>query len=255
MRIPVCLSLVLFLALSCAAVRAEDKPLTADSSVDEILDALHDRGQSLRDFKANVKLADTDQGSGDTTTRLGQVIYQKKPEADARLRVTFTQLQQGNTATAKKQEYLIDKGWLVDRDYHKSHETRYQLTRPGEKLDLFQLGKGPFPLPLGQTKESVHEAFDVSKVAPAKDDPGNSVHLLLKPKAGTKLARKFQTIDVWVDMKSRMPVRISTLDANGGTQSTTDLEVTSINGGLNDADFTLPEVDGSWNRHDEPYAD
>jgi len=246
---------ILLFTFSCTAVRAESPALTPDSSVDDVLDALRDRGQDLKDFVAKVRLTATDETSGDSTTRIGQLVYQKKADENARIRITFTQLKQGDRITAKKQEYLLDKGHFIDRDYQKQLEVNRQVTRPGQKLDLFKLGEGPFPLPLGQDKAEVHKAFEVTKAAPAKNDPANSVHLVLTPKPDTKLARKFKTIDVWVDLKTHMPVRIATIDTQETTENTTDLDVTSVNGGVKDEEFTLPEVDNSWNRHDEPYAE
>ena len=54
------------------------QPAASDSAVDPILDALHDRGQTLKDFTANVELSETDPAVGDTTKRIGQVMYEKK---------------------------------------------------------------------------------------------------------------------------------------------------------------------------------
>jgi outer membrane lipoprotein-sorting protein len=230
--------------------------LSQDATVDQVLDALHDRGVGLKDFTADVKLAETDPTLGDTTSRKGTAVYQKKGDGDARIRVVFDSKQQGRKIYNQKIEYVLDDGWLVERDFARKTEVRRQVLRPGEKVDLLKLGEGPFPLPVGQTKESVEKLFEVKKVAAdPKHDPADTVHVQLTPRPDTRFARKFQTIDVWVDTKTEMPKRIETLDANGTSQRTTDLDVTSVNAGVKDGDFVLEPVGPDWNRHDEPFEE
>ncbi|HEV8290869.1 MAG TPA: hypothetical protein VGP94_03065, partial [Tepidisphaeraceae bacterium] len=66
-----------------------ETPLTAGSTREDILDALHARGQGLKDFTADVSLAETDALNGETTTLVGKVWYQGKGEGDARMRIVF----------------------------------------------------------------------------------------------------------------------------------------------------------------------
>jgi len=131
---------------------------------------------------------------------------------------------------------------LDDRDYTKNHETIDHVLRPGQKLNLFKLGDGPFPLPLGQDKADVLKQFDAVKIAPTSDDPAQTVHLQLTPKAGSQFASRYKTIDIWVDMITGMPRRIQTDDINQTTTQTTDLTNVKINGGVTDKDFILPPM-------------
>ena len=55
------------LGLACAPMRAAE--LTADSSADQVLDALDARGQGLESFTADVKLSESDAATGDSSTR------------------------------------------------------------------------------------------------------------------------------------------------------------------------------------------
>ncbi len=103
----------------------------------------------------------------------------------------------------------------------------------------------------------MHAAFDVTKVAAAKDDPAGTIHLLLKPKADSEFSRKFSKIDIWVDPATKMPVRIETLDRNQTTDRETDLENVKVNPnpGLKEDDFSIPSIDKEgWKRSDEPYG-
>jgi outer membrane lipoprotein-sorting protein len=233
------------------------KPLSPNSSVDDVLDALDARGLNLREFVADVSLAEIDEATQLDFVRTGKVLFQKQKDDD-RIRVNFADKAEGRFAKPDKVEYLLDDGWLIDRDYQRSVEVKRQVLRPGEKVNLLKLGEGPFPLPIGQPKADVYKEFDVSKGAPGADAPKGTVHVTLKPREGTRLARKFKVIDVWVDPKINMPVRIEVLDVNETTRRQTNLTNIKVNPDppLTDRDFALPRVDQTkWELHTEPFED
>jgi outer membrane lipoprotein-sorting protein len=227
--------------------------LKPDSSVDDILNVLHDDGTGLHDFTAKVTLTEEDAAAGDSTSRAGTVYFQKKSDGNARIHVLFDTQTSGGATTDQKVEYLLADGWLTDRDYSRKTEIVRQVLKPGEKVDLLKLGEGPFPLPIGQTKEDVHQQFDVSKVPPAKNDPADSVHLKLAPKESTQFADKFSAIDVYVNLKTGFPNRIVTIDDNQTVIRTTDLDVTARNSDVGDKEFKLGEIGSDWNRRTEPF--
>jgi hypothetical protein len=227
--------------------------LKPDSPIDNVLNVLHDDGVGLKDFTAKVKLTEEDAAAGDSTARTGTVYYQKTSDGAARIHVTFDTQTSAGATSQQKVEYLLADGWLSDRDYTRKTEIVRQVLKPGEKIDLLKLGEGPFPLPIGQTREDVYKQFDVSKPPADKEDLANSFHLQLKPKAGTQFADKFSAIDVFVDLKTGFPARIITVDDNQTVIRTTDLDVTARNSGLSDKDFSLPSIGSDWNRQTEPY--
>lgn len=271
MRFTLTICGVVLFSLGCAMAQnppatapsaaAADRPaagqtLTPDSSVDQILDALHEVGRDLKDFTADVRLMEKDLIAQDSSTRGGKVFYQKKADGDARLRVVFDTRTVGQAAQQEKLEYLLDNGWLVERNYRRQIQTRRQVLRPGEKINLLKLGEGPFPLPIGQEKQDVQRLFDVKKIAFAKDDPAGTIHVQLTPKADTQFERKFSQIDVWVEPQTHFPRRIQTMDKNQTALRTTDLESIQVNRGVKDADFALPPIKtGEWTLRDEPYAE
>jgi hypothetical protein len=242
---------------SAQAAPAAGAPLTNDSSVDQILDALDAVGRNLKSFTADVTMKEEDVTLANESTRRGKVLFQERPDAQGgtRLRVIFDKHDIGRRSFDERVEYLLQNGWLTDRSYDpKRIEVRRQVLRPGEKIDLLKLGEGPFPLPIGQKKEAVHEQFDAKKPAAAKDDPPGTVHVQLTPKPGTRFSKKFDVIDVFVDAKTHLPVRIDT--AQGETVRTTELKNFTINPTppLTDADFALPKIDESkWSLHEEPF--
>jgi outer membrane lipoprotein-sorting protein len=246
------LLLVGFFSLIFISYARAEFPLDKASTRDQILDALDARGNGLKDFTADVSLATSDALGGDTTKLVGKVAYQSKGNGDSRLRIIFDQKffgakQQPNS----KVEYMLDKGWLGDRDYKRKIEVMRQVLKPGEKTNLLKLGEGPFPLPIGQPREEVLKQFDVKKIDAKPDDPADTVHLELAPKEGTRFAKKFQKIDVWAEMKTNFPRRIETLDKAGGETRTTDLTNIKVNVGLSDKDFEQEKIGNDWTQKSE----
>ena len=243
--------------LVSAALLLGAAPVSENSSLDDVLDALDARGRSLNQFVADVTLTEIDESTQLESQRIGRVWYEKRQGND-RMRVTFDRKAEGRFDKPEKVEYLLDGGWLIDRDYRRSIEVKRQVLRPGEKINLLKLGEGPFPLPIGQPKDQVHKEFEVKKGDPALGGPKGAPHVALKPREGTRLARKFSQIDVWVDPQTHMPVRIEALDANEATRRTTELRNIKVNPepSLGDRDFALPKVDeGKWELHTEEYQD
>lgn len=265
----IALSISLLIAMTSLAAAQTPAPLInpvggalpANASIDAVLDALDRRGQTLKEFTAKVAMTEGDPDLGNVSTRFGRIWFQKKGDSDGRLRVTFDKRQDNRLVREEKIEYLLDNGWLTDRNDKKKTETRRQVVRPGQKINLLRLGEGPFPLPIGQKPQDVHEQFDVTLAPPSKDDDAalaDTVHLHLVPKPGTQFSRKFGSIDVWVGRASKFPVRIVTDTPDHSDKKITTLTDLKINpeGGLKDADFKLPAIDqNDWSLNTEPYKE
>ena len=221
-----------------------------DPAVDPVLDALNTRGKNLQDFTGDVVLTESDAITGAETQRIGKVWFQRLPNGDARIRVSFDRKKLSNKELKQRIEYKLENGKLIDQNFDTKLQVTRQVLKPGQKLDPLKLGEGPFPLPIGQDREEVLKNFNVKKIAPAKDDPAGTTHLSLKPLAGTRFARKFSSIDVFVG-SDQFPARIETVDKDGVSVRTTDLTNIKINTGLKDADFSLPEPGKDWGVRDE----
>jgi outer membrane lipoprotein-sorting protein len=225
--------------------------LNQKSSIDDVLDALQASGNNLKSFTADLTREESD-AIGKDLTRYGKIWFQIKPDGNPIMHLLLNRKKVGDGKVVEdKKEYLLDDGWVIDRAYDIKVETRRQIAPPGQKVDLFQLGKGPLPLPIGQDKKAVYKQFEVSRVATDNSDPPDTIHLLLKPKPGSPLADKFTAIDVWVDLKSKMPVRIQTLD-QPGNQNTNDLQNLQINPDLKPEDLMLPPLLPGWNSNQIP---
>jgi outer membrane lipoprotein-sorting protein len=261
------LALMLGGVLGCTTARAADDGaaagavagLSADPSLDQVLDALDRRGRDMKTLRADVRLTDNDLVMGDKVSRTGTFVLENRADGSSRAHVLFKVKEEGEKGEKKTQEkieYILDGGKLIDRNYTKSTQNTQVVLRPGEKMNLLKLGEGPFPLPIGQSKEEVHRAFDAKKIDPAKDDPPGTVHVQLIPKADTSLARKFKVIDVWVSTKDEMPQRITTLEPNETNERVVDLNNVKVNAPVSDADFQMDKIDETkWTLHDSAYQD
>lgn len=241
-----------------APVSAATAPASTDpksQAIDRLLGELEQVGNQLNSFIADVTLTETDALTASEFGRTGSVVFQRQAGGTARLRVNFERKIVGDRSQEHRVDYLLDDGWLVERDYRGKTEVRRQVLRPGQKLDLLKLGEGPFPLPIGQEVSEVHRLFEVTMPPRQPDDLPNTDHLRLVPRQGSQFSKRFQSIDVWVDRTTHMPIRIQTLDANGDVLRTTELTHLQLNPAVVAARFELPPIDASWNRHEEPFSE
>ena len=238
------------------APAAAAAPLPPDASIEQILTALHARGEGLKDFTADVALAEIDALTGEATTLIGTVWFKAPAEGQGRLRTLFDSKKIGdrldNTA---RLEYLLDNGWLIERDFKRKIQVDRQVLKPGQKLNLLKLGEGPFPLPIGQPPAEVQKLFEVKKLDPKGDDPRNTLHIQLLPRASTQFARKFKSIDVWVDTQTHFPRKIETVDSRETGIRATDLTNIKVNSNLDDKFFVLDPVGNDWRRQSEAMAE
>src|SRR5207248_3656709 len=185
---------ILLFCFCCGTVLADEPKLDGSSDLDAILDALDARGKNLKDFSADVALHTADNRTGEDTAQIGSMNFQSKGSDDSRIKVSFDkkQMDDGGKKTTVKQrlDYVLEDGWLTDRDYQKKLEVRRQVLRPGQKMNLLKLGEGPFPLPIGQDKTEVKKQFDASKVETTKDDPKDTAHVKLIPKPGSQFEKR-----------------------------------------------------------------
>ena len=223
--------------------------LTQSSSVDQVLDALDQRGHDLKSLTADIAMADIDPNLGDKgTTHTGKLYFQDLGDGKVRFRILFDKKLSGKTSLPQKHDYVYANGTFTDRDYDLKQQNTRQVLKPGEKMQIFKLD-GPFPLPLGQNKDDVHKIFEVVKVASAADDPANTIHLQLLPHAGTEMAKKFEKIDLWLDPQTDFPARIKTLDASETSLKETDLTNVQVNPPMGDKQFQMEDVNlkDGWN--------
>jgi len=217
------------------------RPLAANSSVDEILAALDQCGARAHDFTAEVASYDTDPASGDTTVYRATMWYQSGGGGDIRMRFSgFSGVEAKRDSN--RIEYLIEGGWMIERNFEKRIQTEYQIQRPSQHMNPFKLGEGPFPMLIGQHPSEVYRQFNVVK----KFGEGEFIRLSLIPRPGTYFEKGYSSIEVWVETSSSFPIKV-VLNSKDGAIRKAEWSNVHTNVGLTDADFKLEPV-SNWTK-------
>ncbi len=190
----------------------------ADTAPDAkaILDRLEEAGRTYAALRAKVRYEVVNRMTGEREVRTGWVAYQKATDtAPAKFRVFFETLQLEDGAPFReKVDYIFD-GYYVTKDQYKTKtRTRWQVAAKGERIEALKIGKGPFPVPFGQTKSDVL-TYLRARVRPAeKDDPPHTDALTLTPRPGKETDVNFVRLEMWVDRKTDLPVKLRARDEN-----------------------------------------
>ncbi|MGC4032626.1 MAG: hypothetical protein QM754_13015 [Tepidisphaeraceae bacterium] len=221
-------------------------PAVVRADLNAALDTLYESGENLKTLAADVSLRTVgDESLGDDKTKVGRFVLQKLPDGDSRVRATFTKRISGNKVFAEKKDYLLAGTDLTERDYSLKKQTIRQIRQPGQKLNLFKLGEGPFPLPIGQKREDVLKEFDVKELK--NDDPKVLAVVELTPKKETKLADKFDSITVAIDRETKLPGLITTVSPKAVETNEVRLTNVRTNGDVKDDEFKLEPIDeATW---------
>jgi len=238
------------LATTCVAVsaRAQDTP-SADPRVEAILTALQNRGDGLKDIRCNVRFVEEDQVNYTKRTKEGRIQFQIA-EPNSRFLIHFAKTD-SDGVLGKQEWYLFDGQWLLQVLERLEQITMQELVRAGDKIDLFDLETAPFPLPFGQKKDKMLANFDIQLTPPTADDPAETDHLVCIPKAGSRLHRRYERLELFVDRKVHLPRRIVVTKNKGNEVNTVDfgdLSEKSINAGVTDKDFERP---AAWKNYKE----
>ena len=228
---------------------------------DALLTAVERTSDSLRDFRANITLETTDDVTGDTERRLGQLVFvqeEGKP-ATRRFAVVFEKFIDGSGRMDERPvRYIYADGWLTEADFKQRTLVRRQLARVGEQYDPLKPGEGPVPLPIGQRRADVLARFDAS-LATAPDSTlllksaRPMVGVRLKPKPGMA-DRDLVEASVWYDAQSLVPVGVEAQRKSGRT--VVSLRDATMNGGISDAQQALlllaEKVTTGWRVDERP---
>jgi hypothetical protein len=231
------------------------------ADADALLTAVERTSDSLRDFRANITLETTDDVTGDTERRLGQLVFvqeEGKP-ATRRFAVVFEKFIDGSGRMDERPvRYIYADGWLTEADFKQRTLVRRQLARAGEQYDPLKPGEGPVPLPIGQRRADVLARFDAS-LATAPDSTlllksaRAMVGVRLKPKPGMA-DRDLVEASVWYDAQSLVPVGVEAQRKSGRT--VVSLRDATMNGGIDAAQQALlslaEKVTTGWRVDERP---
>lgn len=215
--------------LACAAAGQSARPPEAppatgaegvDPAARKLLDELEQAGEKHETVRADVEYVVEDPDLGDREARTGWVAFRKGRQGEpgreatpSKFRVSFATLQQGRgPKLSVKLDYGFDGHWLTIIRHRTKRVQRIQVAAEGEKVDPFQLGKGPFPLPFGQATAAVLERFRVSTRPVRPEEPKGTDYLKLIVRPQFQKEMNFKRLEVWLDSKTRLPAKIICLD-------------------------------------------
>lgn len=190
---------------------------SGDPKVDEILDRLEAKGQAIKGLGCELTYRFvTVEPVEDSQTKEGELLFSRS-EPNSQFLIHFTKMIADGIVIRRGEYFLFDGVWLTERNDKARTVIRRQIVREGQRVDPFKLGKGPFPLPFGQKRADTLRNFKVTLEPFALGDPKNTYHLHCVPRPNTELASKYSRVELYVDKKIELPVRIVTerlLDGN-----------------------------------------
>lgn len=233
-------------------VPANGQTATADPSqirINEILTKLEQRSNGLADIRCKVEFVEDDRINLTKRKKYGDILF-LITEPNPHFLIHFDRTEMDGVL-GKQEWYLFDGRWLYQAVERTRQVTKQEIVRPGQKVDLFDLERAPFPLPFGQKKDTIIKNFDVTLVAPAPGDPPDTDHLVCIPKAGSPMHDKYDKLEFYVRKDVHLPSRV-VVTKNGGYEITRadfpDLSAGSLNAGVGKKDFARPKA---WRKYEE----
>jgi len=176
--------------------------------LDRILERLETKGRAIKGLGCDIAYRFvTVSPVEDVQTKEGTLLF-ARAEPNSHFLVHFNKKIAAGVIERHGEYFAFDGQWLSERNDKSRNVIRTQIVREGEKVNPFELGKGPFPLPFGQKKDEILRRFKVSLKSFELGDPRNTHHLHCIPLPGTELARKYSRVEIYVDKEIELPVRI-----------------------------------------------
>ncbi|MEK6675937.1 MAG: hypothetical protein AABZ47_09825 [Planctomycetota bacterium] len=225
------------------------------AKIDEILEKLERRGADVRDIRCHVRLVEDDQINLAKRFKQGQILFQITTP-NPQFKIHFDKIE-SDGILGKQEWYLFDGQWLHQGLERIKQVTKQEMVPAGEKVDLFDLEKAPFPLPFGQKKETILRNFNVTLAVGSSGDPADTDHLICIPKPGSKMDRVYDKLEFFVHRELHLPTRIVVTKAEGfqiDTADFPDLTAKSINVGVSARDFEKPAAWKDYTEVVEPLA-
>jgi len=254
------LALAVTIAIGCDGQQSDGPKANGDGSIDgagspgsvaRILGDLEEAGRRYPSIAADIDYRVEQKSTGDSEHRTGRVKYQAETDKTvAKFYVRFETLRQGKGPTLKnKVEYAFDGRWLTVAQHPIKQMTRYELAGEGEKVDILKLGKSPFPLPFGQKAETMRKYFEITTRPRRDDEPENTDYLLLIPRKKQADKPSFTRLEMWIDRRRRLPVRLISRDKSK-TVTTVTFDDIATDQRFTSKDFHLPRKLG-WTYSEE----
>jgi len=214
-----------------------------DPEIERLLERLEKKGDQITDVEADITYVRIDPVLEDRQEYRG-IIRFKEDRPNPVFFIRFDSFRQEGIVRKSKQWHVFDGQWYIEARESTRTIVKRQIVRPGETLEVFRIGEGPFPLPFGQKKNDILTNFAVRRIAPPESAPPNCDHIECTPLPGTPLADKYDAIRFSIDRALDLPVRVSTTEKQEGIRITALLDNVKINPGLAASALKLPDLSG-----------
>lgn len=193
-------------------VRSQPAP-DVDPDAWAILERLEEAGEKYATLRAELDYQVDSRMTGEKEARTGEVAYQRKTEKQpAKYRVLFETLRlDEGPRMIRKVDYIFDGRFVIRDNYKIKTRTKGEVP-PKDAKDALKIGKGPFPVPFGQKAEEVIQYLQPTTRKPDEKDPANTDYLKLVPRKGHKKDVNFVLLEMWVDRKTNLPIKIKSRD-------------------------------------------
>jgi hypothetical protein len=224
-----------------------------DEKLDAILTRLEHRGEGLKDIACKVVYVEEDQINLSQQKKSGTIRF-LLTEANPIFMIEFDKTVVDGLL-GKREWYYFDGRWLWRALERTKTVSKQELVPEGEVIDLFNIESAPFILPFGHKKAEILRNFDVRLAPPAEGDPKDADHVVCTPKPGSRLADRYQHVQLFVDRELGLPVRIVTTKGGGYIKETADfpdLSPKSLNAGLTARHFAPLKEWREYEMSEEP---
>ena len=205
-------------------------------------------------IKADVTYTMNNRRLGTEEVRSGWVAYRKldpDKQTPPGVRVTFEQLTVNKRTFKDRQDYAFDGYWFTIAKHKIKQLNRFQVAVKGQIVQPFRLGRSPFPLPFGQRAGDVLAMTTISTRQPRQSDPENTDYLLLTAKESAADSLNFVRMEIWLDRKLRLPVKIRSRD-KAHNVNTAEFTKIMVNQELPKDAFRLADPGRGWKVNIQP---
>jgi hypothetical protein len=187
-----------------------------------LLDEIERAGDDLRTFTADILYQVEDDLLGDKVIRAGEIIYDMGDEKGRSIAILFDERIANRRRREQLKHYIFSGRWLVEIDHDDRLFYKREIVAPGESFDPLKLGEGPFPVPVGQSRDDVVKRFYVGKIHLPQygllrrlEGKYQLDGLRLRPRPDTAMAKDVKHIDIFYDRATRLPAGVDLVEVTG----------------------------------------
>jgi outer membrane lipoprotein-sorting protein len=195
---------------------AEPNTVVADAALEPLLQKINEAAKTIQSCRVTVDYLVIQEPEllNSRTSRKGTLYYQKADKG-SKLRLNFDSVKQDDADEQKKTEqYFFDGVWLTKIDYTLRQIDQYQQAPVDKPVEVFDYISHHFPIVGFTGSDILYKQFIIQRIPPAAEEK-QMHHLLLKVKPDSVYKDDYKQIDLWIDGKTSLPLRMVSLTIQG----------------------------------------